>query len=122
MIAPRIAGPRAAMRKNHERKVLRFDTFGQSQIGGYLKSVRRFEAARLHLSEMVACYLFSNPVLQLQLLLPAVEKVRLTGLDVAGSCDQEKLLVFRRRPKADFLPGQFGLQQLVVGFKRLVLP
>src|SRR6185436_1333502 len=99
MIAPRVASPGAAMRKNHERKVLRFDTFWQGQIGGNLESVRRFEANRLHLSEMFARYLFSNPVLQLQLLLFAVEKVRLTGLNVAGGRNQEELLVFRRRPK-----------------------
>src|SRR5260370_41756946 len=83
-ISPGVARPRAAVRKNHYRKIFGRNTLGQRQVGRDLQPIGRLVADWLHAGEILPRKLLPNLVLQRQFSGFAVEQIGLTRLRIGS--------------------------------------
>ena len=109
------------MRKNNCGKVFGRHAFRQSQISRNLQPIRRLVVHRLHVRKVCTREFFPHLILQLELVVFAVEEVGLTRLGIAVGRHQPDLLVQRGRIQIHFLARKLPVEPFEIGAKTFVL-
>ncbi len=118
--APARARPRAAVREDDRREVLRGNALRKREVRRDLEAVGRRVADRLHRSHVLARDALADDVLDGELLRLAIEEVDRPRVRVARGGDDPDAVVARGRDRLDLLVSDLLLQEVVVGPERLV--